>query len=465
MARLQAVVLAAGRGTRMHSSQPKVLHQVAGKPMLAYILAAVEKAGLSDIAVVVGHRADLVARSLGERYTYIHQEPQRGTGDAVRLALEAMPAEVDDILVLPGDTPLVTAATLQGLVARHHEAGGAATLVLARPESPGGYGRVRRGADGRILGIVEEKDAGPDELAIREVNAGMYCFRRAPLAEALAHLSPANAQGEYYLTDVIALLAARGLPVVAVEAGAEEVLGVNSRSDLARAEKIVRRQINQALMAAGVTMVDPENTYVDAGVSVGADTIIYPLCFLEGATRVGRESRIGPGVTLRDSVVGDNVTIMHAVVLSSRVGDGSQVGPFAYLRPGTVLAAGAKVGDFVELKSTFVGPGSKVPHLSYLGDAQIGAGVNVGAGTITCNYDGQDKWPTIIEDEAFIGSNANLVAPVRVGRGAVVGAGSTITRDVPAEALGLGRERQVNIGGWKERQEKKKQQQKNSGGG
>lgn len=460
---LRAVVLAAGKGTRMHSSLPKVLHPVAGKPMLAWILEAIEGAGFSEIAVVVGHQADLVAERMGERYTYVLQEPQRGTGDAVRLALEAMPAEIDEILVLPGDTPLVTAATLRRVVGRHREAGSAATLVLARPESPDGYGRLLRGPDGRIKGIIEEKDAGPEELAIKEVNAGIYCFRRTSLVEALTHLSPANAQGEYYLTDVIGFLAAQGLPVEAVEAAAEEILGVNSRKDLARAEKIARRQINQALMAAGVTIVDPEVTYIDAGVRVGADTVIYPFCFLEGATRVGRESRIGPGVTLRDSVVGDNVTITYAVVLSSQVGDGCQVGPFAYLRPGTVLAAGAKVGDFVELKNTYIGPGSKVPHLSYLGDAQIGARVNVGAGTITCNYDGEDKWPTFIEDEAFIGSNTNLVAPVRVGRGAVIGAGSTITEDVPAGALGLGRERQVNISGWKERRSKKKQQEQISG--
>ncbi|WP_258360700.1 bifunctional UDP-N-acetylglucosamine diphosphorylase/glucosamine-1-phosphate N-acetyltransferase GlmU [Moorella sulfitireducens (nom. illeg.)] len=445
MAATVAVILAAGQGKRMHSRLPKVLHRIAGRNLLQHVLAATREAGIEDNVIVIGHGAGEVKAALGEKQKYAYQEKQLGTGHALARAREAA-GEAGTILVLCGDTPLIRPATLTGLLQQHRDTGAAVTVLTARVADPTGYGRIIRDGQGQVKGIVEERDATPLEKAINEINTGIYCFAAAFLWPALARLKPDNDQGEYYLTDVVALAVDQGLRVEALVAGdAEEVMGVNDRVQLAAAGAVWRRRINTALMRDGVTIIDPETTYIDVTVTVGRDTVIYPGTFLEGNTIIGAGCCLGPGTTIRDSRVGDGSTITYAVVLESTIGPGCQVGPFAYLRPGTNLEREVKVGDFVEIKASRVGRGSKVPHLTYLGDAMVGAGVNIGAGTITCNYDGRQKWPTIIEDGAFIGSNTNLVAPVKVGAGALVGAGSTITEDVPAGALALARERQVNL--------------------
>lgn len=448
MTQVVGVVLAAGQGKRMRSRHPKVLHPLAGKPMIEYVVAALREAGVEEQVIVIGHQGESVRQALGEGYRYAYQDPPRGTGDAVLKAEAALPATADTLLVVCGDTPLLQAETLRRLFEQHLAAGAQATLLTAHRDDPAGYGRVIRGADGRVLAVVEEQDAGTAELAVQEVNTGIYCFAREALFSALREVGTDNAQGEYYLPNALAVLVRRGARVAALEAAAEETMGINSRADLAAATAVLRRRINAALMTGGVTLVDPATTYVDATVEVGRDTILHPGTFLQGQTVVGEECEIGPFTTVRASRLGNHVVVQYAVVVESEVGDGCQIGPFAYLRPGTRLAARVKVGDFVEIKKCEIGEGTKVPHLTYLGDAVVGRGVNIGAGTITCNYDGERKWPTFIEDEAFIGSNTNLVAPVRVGRGAVVGAGSTITKNVPPGSLGVARSRQANIAGW-----------------
>jgi len=450
-----AVILAAGLGKRMKSRRPKVLHRVAGRSLVEHVLAAVEEAGIEKRIVVIGHRGEEVKAQLGSRCTYVLQEKQLGTGHAVMQAREAV-GQAGTVLVLCGDTPLIRGDTLKELLECHLREGAAVTLLTALLEDPGGYGRIIRDTRGRIVAIAEEADASPEQRAIKEVNGGFYCFSAPFLWAALGSLTPDNRQGEFYLTDVVNLAVKQGLKVASVQPQeAEEILGVNDRIQLAKVAALWRKRINRAFMEGGVTFIDPEATYVDVTVEIGPDTIVYPGTFLEGATVIGSGCTVGPHTTIRDSRVGDNCHIDRSVIISSEVGDNCHIGPFAYLRPGTVLEEGVKIGDFVEIKATRVGKGSKILHLSYIGDAQVGREVNIGAGTITCNFDGQSKWPTIIEDGAFIGSNTNLVAPVRVGAGAMVGAGSTITEDVPPDALAIARARQVNLEGRaKEKREK-----------
>lgn len=445
---LAAVILAAGKGTRMNSRLPKVLHPVAGRPMLRFVLETVAEVGTDRMIVVAGYGAPMVAAAAAGWAEVVIQEEQLGTAHALLQAEEVLRGFAGDILVVPGDTPLFRAETLRAFYAYHQKEGAAATVLTARFADPAGYGRVVRDEAGEVLRIVEHRDATEEELAVKEANTGFYCFDPR-IFSVLKRISPANVQKEYYLTDAVRLLREDGLPVAAWEApDAEEFLGVNDRRQLAAAERIIRQRVAVALMDGGVTILDPAVTYVDPGVVVGPDTVIYPFTFLEGETAVGADARIGPWVRITDSRLGDGVTVQNAVVTGAVIGEGAVVGPFAYIRPGTVIGPRVKIGDFVEVKKSVIGEGSKVPHLSYIGDAEIGRNVNVGAGTITCNYDGRQKWPTIIEDGAFIGSNTNLVAPVRVGKGAYVGAGSTITKDVPPEALGVARGRQVNVPGW-----------------
>ncbi|MEW6193197.1 MAG: bifunctional UDP-N-acetylglucosamine diphosphorylase/glucosamine-1-phosphate N-acetyltransferase GlmU [Bacillota bacterium] len=445
---LAAVILAAGKGTRMNSRLPKVLHPVAGRPMLRFVLETVAEAGTDRMIVVTGYGAPMVAAAVAGWAEVVIQEEQLGTAHALLQAEEVLRGFAGDILVVPGDTPLFRAETLRAFYAFHRKEGAVATVLTARFADPAGYGRVVRDEAGKVLRIVEHRDATEEELAVNEVNTGFYCFDPG-IFSVLKRISPANVQKEYYLTDAVRLLREDGLPVAAWEApDPEEFLGVNDRRQLAAAERIIRQRVAAALMDGGVTILDPAVTYVDPGVVVGPDTVIYPFTFLEGETEVGADARIGPWARITDSRLGDGVTVQNAVITGAVIGEGAVVGPFAYIRPGTVIGPRVKIGDFVEVKKSVIGEGSKVPHLSYIGDAEIGRNVNVGAGTITCNYDGRQKWPTIIEDEAFIGSNANLVAPVRVGKGAYVGAGSTITKDVPPEALGVARGRQVNVPGW-----------------
>jgi bifunctional UDP-N-acetylglucosamine pyrophosphorylase/glucosamine-1-phosphate N-acetyltransferase len=454
---VHVVILAAGQGTRMKSALPKVLHSLAGKPLVERVLASAAAVSPATLVLVVGHGGDAVKERL--RHTphlrFVTQQPQLGTAHALRQTEPVLAGKSGTVVLLSGDVPLLTGRTLQGLVEAHRAANAAATVVTATIDRPYGYGRILR-SDGAISRIVEERDAGPAERAIREINSGIYAFDLPPLFDALSTIATGNAQGEYYLTDLVSIYRARGLQVAThLVEDAREVLGINSRSELAEMGRIVRQKVNEALMAAGVTLIDPASTYIEPQVEVGADTVIHPGVTLEGQTRVGSACEIRSHVRIRDSVIGDRATINDCCVLTgATVGPGSSVGPFAHLRPDSVMGEGSKVGNFVELKKTTLGPGSKANHLTYLGDATIGEHVNVGAGTITCNYDGVQKHPTVIEDGAFIGSDTQLIAPVRIGRGAYVGAGSSITEDVPPGALGIGRGRQANVEGWAERQKK-----------
>lgn len=453
---LAAVILAAGKGTRMKSKLPKVLHKLCGSPMLSYVMEAVTSAGVEKTVVVVGYGADLVAREVEGAAQVALQAEQLGTAHALMQAGPFLRDFPGQLLVLCGDTPLIEAGTLSELARSHRAAGAAATVLTAEMENPTGYGRVIRDGQGRVSKIVEQKDASPEEKQVREVNTGIYCFEVAGLFDALDKITPANAQGEYYLTDIIETYVHDGLAVGAVVLkNPVEVTGINDRVQLAEVEQSMRGRVLEDLMRSGVTVVDPPSTFVDRSVRVGRDTVIYPFTFIEGLTVVGEDCAIGPGSRLVNANVGDGVSIQNSIVLESHIGDHCSVGPFAYLRPETRLGRGVKVGDFVEIKKSLIGDGSKVPHLSYIGDATIGEKVNVGAGTITCNYDGHKKWPTRIGDGAFIGSNTNLVAPVEVGARAIIGAGSTITKDVPAGALGVERAKQTVVPKWADKKKDK----------
>lgn len=440
-----AVILAAGQGKRMHSRLPKVLHRTAGRSLIEHVLTAIKEADVAEVVIVVGHGAEQVTAALEPGYKYAIQEQQLGTGHALFQARDVV-GKAKTILALCGDTPLIRSKTITGLIECHQKNQAAVTVLTAMLEEPHGYGRIIRDEKGDIKEIVEERDASDEVKRVNEINAGIYCFSASFLWPSLAELKPDNEQQEYYLTDVVKTARVRNLPVKSFMTDhAEEIMGVNDRLQLSRAGVALKRRINEVLMLAGVTIVDPETTYIDPTVLISPDTVVYPGTYIEGNTVINPNCSIGPGATIRNCRIGTGSVVMHTVAVESVIGDNCQVGPFAFLRPGTVLEAGVKVGDFVEIKASHIGPGSKVPHLTYLGDTTVGAGVNIGAGTIICNYDGRNKWKTIIEERAFIGSNANLVAPVKVGAGAVVGAGSTITKDVPAGMLALARGRQINL--------------------
>ena len=444
---LAVVVLAAGFGKRFRSaSTPKVLHPAAGEPLIGHVLrAAIGLEDLDRIIVVVGHgrdRAVEVVRARRPDAVFAEQPVPRGTGDAVAVAGDALRDFGGQVLVLSGDSPLITSRTLSALVGKHRSSGATVTLLTALMEDPTGYGRIIRSPDGVQGGIriVEQADASPDEAAVQEVSTGFWCFEREPLFDALAKVTTDNAQGEYYLPDVVPLLAADGARVETLLGNPSEIHGVNDRKQLAEAARILRARKLDELMAAGVTIEDPAVTYVDMGVEVGPDTLIRPLTFLEGSTRIGSDCTIGPSARLVDSHVDDGAEVSFAVLKSVEVGPGAEVGPFSSLRPGTRLKARAKAGSFVEMKSTTVGEGSKVPHLSYMGDAEIGDGVNIGAGSITCNYDGEAgiKSKTRIGNGVLLGSDTMLVAPVVVHEDAVTGAGSVVTRDVEPATVVVG---------------------------
>ena len=447
-----AVILAAGKGTRMKSALPKVLHAVGGQSMLRHVMTAAEQAGAKRTIVVVGFGGDQVQAEIGAAAEYVLQAEQLGTGHAMMQAQPALAGYTGTVLLLCGDTPLLTGNTLQKLVAAHQQSDAAATVLTAIPADATGYGRILRDKSGQVLGIVEQKDATTEQKQIGEINTGIYCFEAASLFAALAGLTCNNAQQEYYLTDVLAILAQAGQRVGAVEvADFQETLGINSRLQLAEAEKILRQRKLLELMDSGVTVMDPASTFVDASVAIGEDTVLYPFTWLEGETTIGRNCRIGPNSRIADSQLGDAVTLHFSYAHECKIADGVTVGPYVHLRPDAELAAGVKVGNFVEVKNSRVGVGSKLPHLSYIGDADIGSGVNIGCGTITVNYDGKKKHRTVVGDTAFVGCNSNLVAPVSVGAGSYIAAGSTITKDVPDGALGVGRARQSNIAGWVEK--------------
>jgi bifunctional UDP-N-acetylglucosamine pyrophosphorylase/glucosamine-1-phosphate N-acetyltransferase len=458
---LTVVVLAAGQGKRFRSTLPKPLHPLAGKPLLWHVLAAAASLKADRTVVVVGNVADQVTDAvegfgLGP-VRFAVQAEQRGTGDALAAALPLLEPD-GDVLVLSGDTPLVSTALLEGLLAGHRSAGATATLLTCMLDDPSGYGRVLRDPDGTVTEVVEHRDATPEQLAVREVNAGFYVFRR-PALDGLGELGSQNDQGEFYLPDLVPVVLRSGGLVAARQGPEEEVRGVNDRVELAEAGVVLRRRLLERLMLAGVTVVDPAATYVDADVEVGQDTVLEPLTFLEAGTRVGARCRVGPNARLVGCTVGDDATITQSLAVKASVGPRVTVGPFAYLRPGSDLGVGSKVGSFVEVKQSRVGPGSKVPHLSYVGDADIGAGVNVGAGTVFVNYDGVDKHRTSVGDGAFIGSDTMLVAPVTVGDGAQTAAGSTITKDVPPDALAIERSDQRTIEGWAARRRRRRRTQ------
>ena len=449
MGELKAVVLAAGEGTRMKSALPKVLHRLWGQPMLAYVTGAAREAGANRVCVVVGHGGEAVEAAFAEAgVTFAVQEPRRGTGHAVMQA-RAQIEPADTVLVLYGDTPLLRGETLRRLVEAHQAAGNSATVVAAVMDDPTGYGRIVRDRAGDFAAIVEQKDATEAQKAIRETNTGVYCFRGADLLFALDRLTDNNAQHEYYLTDALGILRAAGRPVgVMPAADAGEFAGVNDRVQLARAGAVMRQRILEGLMQSGVTVTDPSSTYVDAGVAVGRDTVLLPGTMLEGSTRIGENCVIGPHSRLTDTTVADGVTFQTSTALEAQIGPDCVVGPYAYLRPHTVLERKVKVGDFVEIKNSRLGEGTKANHLTYIGDADVGCRVNFGCGTVVVNYDGVKKHRTTIGDDCFIGCNTNLVAPVTVEDRAYTAAGSTITERVEAGSLAIARAKQVNKAGW-----------------
>ncbi|BEU87963.1 bifunctional UDP-N-acetylglucosamine diphosphorylase/glucosamine-1-phosphate N-acetyltransferase GlmU [Selenomonas sp. TAMA-11512] len=456
MQNLTAVILAAGKGTRMKSSLPKVLHKVGGKSMLEHVLDAAEGAGAKRKVVVVGFGGDVVKEALGERAEFVTQAEQLGTGHAVRQTESLLKNEKGSIMVLCGDTPLLTTKLLENLAVAHEESGAAATVLTAIMPDAAGYGRVIRASDGTVEKIVEHKDATEAERKVREVNSGIYCFDAEALFSALSEVTADNAQGEYYLPDVLWILKDRGEKVRAVEADDyEETLGINSRVQLAGAEKILRQRKNIELMNAGVTIMDPGTTYVDAGVTVGRDTILYPGTWLEGNTTIGERSEIGPHTRFTNAKIGDDVIAVFSYGHDCEIDSGVTMGPYVHIRPNTHLKRDVHVGNFVEVKNSVIGAGSKLPHLSYIGDTDMGCGVNMGCGTITVNYDGREKHRTTVGDHAFVGCNTNLVAPVTVGEGAYIGAGSTITKDVEPESLAIARARQSAIPGWAKGKTKK----------
>ncbi len=444
-----AIVLAAGQGKRMKSKLYKVLHPVCGKPMVGHVLDVVKEAAAERTVVIVGHGAETVKSYLGDKAEYALQEQQLGTGHAVRQAEAMLGAEEGTTIVICGDTPLVQASTIQGMLELHASSGAAATVLTASFGDPTGYGRVIRGADGGVQRIVEQKDCTPDEAAVQEINTGTYCFDNKKLFAALSQVTSNNAQGEFYLTDVIGIFRTAGDGVQGYCTNdTSEAIGVNDRVALAEAERFMRERINRTHLLNGVTLIDPQSTYIEAGVQIGADTVVYPGSVIRGATIIGEDCVIGPQADISDSSIANGVKIKYSTVAESVIGDKSAVGPYANLRPGSKLGAECKIGDFVELKNATLGDGSKVSHLSYVGDAIVGKDVNIGCGAITVNYDGYNKFVTEIGDHAFVGSNVNLIAPVKLGDGAYVVAGSTVTHDVPAGDLAIARERQVNKPGY-----------------
>ena len=455
---IATIILAAGLGKRMKSGLAKVLHPVSGRPMFLYPVSVAESLSSDKIVVVVGHQADRVKEVLaGKDVEIALQVRQDGTADAVKTGMDSLKDYKGTVLILCGDVPLITPDTVRGLLAMHEKEDASLTVLTTEVDDPSGYGRIVRSPDGSIARIVEDRDADEDIKQIREVNTGIYAFDSALLSSVIYEIRSENSQKEFYLTDSIEVGLRKGLKVSAYKTNdSQEVMGINSRIELARADGIMRRRINNRHMLNGITFINPDNVYIDTDVSIGQDVTIYPGTVIQGSTAIGDgsiiysnnrivNSRIGSGVILKDS----------CVIEDSVVGDSSQVGPFAHLRPGCTLEKNVRVGNYVELKKSVMGDGSKANHLTYLGDAEIGSGVNIGAGTITCNYDGQNKYKTIIGDRVFIGSDVQLIAPVKIGEGAFVAAGSTVTKDVPPGALAISRVEQENRDGWVEERKKK----------
>ncbi len=453
------VILAAGLGTRMKSNLAKALHPLVGRPLIEHVLNAAAGLDPAKIVLILGHQADAVRKSAEQYHAeVVLQREQLGTGHAVRQAGEAIAASSGPIIILCGDTPLITAGTLKAVVELHKKSRAAVTLLTTMMEDPSGYGRVVRNKS-RVKSVVEEQDASPAQKKIQEVNTGIYCFEKRFLLSSLDKLGKNNAQGEYYLPDIVTIAGKKGIGVSALLCNdADEVMGVNTRYDLSRAERILRARINRRWMQDGVTMLDPDSAVIGSEVSLGRDITLYPNVVLEGKTRIGDASVVYQGSRIVDSVIGQGVAVKDcSVIEESRIADGASIGPFSHLRPGATIGERARIGNFVEVKKSSIGEGSKANHLSYIGDTTVGRNVNIGAGVITCNYDGFEKHRTVIEDDVFIGSDAQLVAPVTIGRGAVIAAGATITRDVPADALAISRAPQDVREGYASRRKQRKQ--------
>lgn len=452
MNKFSSIILAAGQGTRMKSEKCKVMHKISSKPLIKWVYEKAKKAGSGKTVMVVGHKKEQVMEYMGPDELYAVQEQRLGTGHAVMMTKEFFKDDDGIVVVFNGDTPLISDKLISDLVEYHKISGNAATVVSAVVDNPFGYGRVIKLSDGSLVKIVEQKDASEEEKKVCEINSGMYCFNTKDLFDALSKIKNDNAQSEYYLTDTISVLKGENKKVGAfVAPDYKEILGVNNRVDLAAAQKIKNDEIITKNMIAGVTIIDPQNTYIDDEVIIGSDTIIYPGSIIRGKTVIGSDCEIGPSSTLDDTVIGNGTTFKNSVAINAKIGDNTTVGPFAYIRPNSDIKNNVKIGDFVEVKNSVIGNGTKVSHLTYVGDSDVGEKINFGCGTITVNYDGKNKFRTVIEDNAFIGCNTNLVAPVKVGKGAFIAAGSTITDDVDDNALAIARSRQTVKKDWKKK--------------
>ena len=454
---IATIILAAGKGTRMRSDMVKVLHPLLGLPMLSYSIdLSLNGVKAEKTIVVVGHQADRIQEMFRDpRVDFALQKEQLGTGHAVLQALPFLHSFSGTVLILCGDVPLVKVETLRSFIDSYKKNDSALSVLTAVVEEPFGYGRILRNPEGWLEKIVEEKDASEEERMIREINTGIFCVKARFLAEGLKEIGKENAQGEYYLTDLVEIAKKRGLRCSAhIVADSIEVMGINTRVDLAIANEKLRQEKLKGLMLSGETIADPNTTYVDRTVEVGRDTLLYPNCHLQGTTRIGERCVIEPGSKISDSIIGNDVTIRsNSVIAESKIEEGVSIGPFAHLRPLSEVKAKAKIGNFVEVKKSVIGRGSKANHLTYIGDSLVGEDVNIGAGTITCNYDGFEKYQTIIGNRVFVGSNVELVAPVKVGNGSSIGAGTTITKDVPEGALAISRVKQKNVKGWSKKME------------
>ncbi|MEE1108057.1 MAG: bifunctional UDP-N-acetylglucosamine diphosphorylase/glucosamine-1-phosphate N-acetyltransferase GlmU [Macrococcus canis] len=445
----QAVILAAGKGTRMKSKLHKVLHPVCGKPMVQHVIDNIKKADVTEIVTIVGYGAEDVKAVLQDQSLFSMQSEQLGTAHAVQMAAEHLEGKQGTTIVICGDTPLISEETIAGFIAHHETTGAKATILSAKTNTPFGYGRIIRDTHGAVERIVEEKDASIEEKLVNEVSSGTFCFDNALLFELLGQVDNNNTQGEYYLPDVIKLLRQRNELVEAyITEDFSETLGINDRYNLSIAEQTLRLRINKQHMMNGVTIIDPLTTYIESDVVIGSDTVIEPNVMLKGDTQIGNDVIITSGSTIADSKIADGVTVKHSVIAESEVGEHTTIGPFAQLRPGSILGTDVKIGNFVEIKKAKLDDEAKVSHLSYIGDAEIGARTNIGCGAITVNYDGKNKFKTIVGKDAFIGCNSNLIAPVTIGDASFIAAGSTITDDVPEKSLALGRARQTTKDGY-----------------
>lgn len=451
----KAIILAAGKGTRMKSKHPKVVHKVCGKEMVNHVIDVSKKSGVQDVVVILGHGSETVKESIPSDSQIAMQTEQLGTGHAVKMAKEYINDD-DTIVVLCGDTPLVKEDTLRRLFAYHVEKGYVATVLTTKVDNPNGYGRIIRDNHEDLLKIVEQKDASEEEKLVNEINSGIYCFDGKSLREALDLIDNNNAQGEYYLTDTIKIMRDRGEKVGAYNGSTiEELMGVNSRVELSKAEEIMRKRINTSHMVNGVTIIDVNSTYIESDVEIGNDTIVYPGVMLKGNTKIGSGCIIGMNCNISNSTIGDYTKVESSTIIDSTVGENTIVGPYAYLRPNSNIGSHVKIGDFVEVKNATIGDNSKASHLSYIGDAYVGKNVNIGCGVVFVNYDGHHKFKSVVKDGAFIGSNSNLVAPVTVEEKGYIATGSTITDDVPQGALAIAREKQVVKEGWVEKKNSK----------